>query len=59
MENIISYLELNAIEICILSDMKMVVNNFYNSLELGNDIDPNSILSLFKGCNIINDFFLV
>lgn len=58
MENVFKYLKLNAIEICLLKDIKRVIYNFYESiLDLENDLEIKNILSPHKSKNIFNEFF--
>nr|WP_242423328.1 hypothetical protein [Borreliella bissettiae] len=60
MKNIFVYLELNAIEICVLKDIKSVICKFYEPIvDLENDVETIKILSPHKSRNILNEFFLV
>ncbi|WNY63319.1 P52 family lipoprotein (plasmid) [Borreliella carolinensis] len=57
-ENVFKYLKLDAIEICLLKDIKRVIYNFYESiLDLENDLEIKNILSPNKSKNILNEFF--
>ncbi|WNY65412.2 hypothetical protein QIA46_04385 (plasmid) [Borreliella carolinensis] len=56
MENISKYLKLNAIEICVLRDIKRVIYNFYESIL---DLEIKNILSPNKSKNILNEFFVI
>uniref|UniRef100_UPI003B20CAE9 P52 family lipoprotein n=1 Tax=Borreliella burgdorferi TaxID=139 RepID=UPI003B20CAE9 len=57
-DNVYNYLKLNAIEICVLRDMKRTVYNFYKSiLDLENDLEIKNILLPHKSKNILNEFF--
>ncbi|ACN55796.1 MULTISPECIES: P52 family lipoprotein [Borreliella] len=58
MENIFEYLKLNAVEICVLKDIKKVIYKFYESiLDIENDAETINILSPHKSQNILNEFF--
>lgn len=49
MENIFEYLKLNAVEICVLKDIKKVIYKFYESiLDIENDAETINILSPHK-----------
>ncbi|PRQ93521.1 hypothetical protein [Borreliella burgdorferi] len=51
-------LKLNAIEICILKDMKRAIYKFCESIaDLENDVESISLLSPHKSRNILNEFF--
>ncbi|ACN55975.1 hypothetical protein [Borreliella burgdorferi] len=58
MKNIFEYLELSAVEICVLKDMKRVIYKFYESIaDLENNVESISLLSPHKSRNILNEFF--
>lgn len=59
MENIFDYLELNAIETCVLKDIKRVLYKFYQSISdiENNDLAPISLLSSHTIENNFNRFF--
>ncbi|ACL34131.1 outer membrane protein (plasmid) [Borreliella burgdorferi 156a] len=51
-------MELNAVEICVLKDMKRVIYKFYESIaDLENNVESISLLSPHKSRNILNEFF--
>ncbi|MCD2320830.1 P52 family lipoprotein [Borreliella burgdorferi] len=56
-ENIYTYLELNAIEIITLKDIKKSLYEFYKLLsDMETDINPLSLLSPVKSHDILNEF---
>ncbi|WP_228459429.1 hypothetical protein QIA37_05235 (plasmid) [Borrelia sp. CA_690] len=57
MKNIFDYLRFNAIEICVLKDMKRVIYKFYESPDIENDVDFISLASSLKSQNIFTEFF--
>ncbi|WP_434239333.1 hypothetical protein VSX39_05180 (plasmid) [Borreliella burgdorferi] len=58
MKNIFECLELSAVEICVLKDMKRVIYKFYESIaDLENNVESISLLSPHKSRNILNEFF--
>ncbi|ARS30909.1 hypothetical protein B1U23_06025 (plasmid) [Borreliella burgdorferi] len=57
MENIYTYLELNAIEIITLKDIKKSLYEFYKLLsDMETDINPLSLLFPIKSHDILNEF---
>ncbi|MBB6213828.1 hypothetical protein [Borreliella californiensis] len=60
MKNIFVYLELNAVEICVLKDIKSFIYKFYEPIvDLENDVETMNLLSPHKSRDILNEFFLV
>ncbi|AEL19406.1 conserved hypothetical protein (plasmid) [Borreliella bissettiae DN127] len=58
MKNIFVYLELNAVEICVLKDIKSVICKFYEPIvDLENDVETISLLSPHQSRDILNEFF--
>lgn len=56
-ENIYTYLELNAIEIITLKDIKKSLYEFYKLLsDMETDINPLSLLFPIKSHDILNEF---